>query len=87
MRSDGVEIEAGVLTIPGTRTKNARGLVLALPAVAIRPARHGAEAGLRRFCFRPGRRYAVQRMVCGQAAARCPHCHGQWQAACAMDVA
>ena len=29
------EIEAGVLTIPGARTKNARGLVLALPAVAV----------------------------------------------------
>jgi len=29
------EIEAGVLTIPGTRTKNGRGLVLGLPAVAI----------------------------------------------------
>jgi integrase len=29
------EIEAGVLTIPGTRTKNGRGLVLPLPAVAI----------------------------------------------------
>ena len=29
------EIEAGVLTIPGTRTKNARALVLPLPAVAI----------------------------------------------------
>ena len=29
------EIEAGVLTIPGTRTKNGRALVLPLPAVAI----------------------------------------------------
>ena len=29
------EVEAGVLTIPGTRTKNGRALVLPLPAVAI----------------------------------------------------
>ena len=81
------EIEAGVLTIPGTRTKNGRGARAGTARRCNRAARRSAEAERRRFCFRPGRRYAVQRMVCGEAAARCPHRHDQRQAACAMDVA
>jgi integrase len=48
------EIEAGVLTVPGTRTKNGRALVLPLPAVAINLIAEVPKQGNGDFVFGRG---------------------------------
>ena len=81
------EIETSVLTIRGSADEERSDAHAAFARSSSRVARRSAEAGWWRFCFRPRRRYAVQRMVRGQAPAGCPHRHGHWQAARAVDLA
>ena len=81
------EIEAGLLTIPGTRTKNGRALVLPLPAIASEllamvPKQSGGD-----FVFGRGGDTPFSGWSAAKLYARCPYRHDDRQGAPALDAA